>query len=79
MMVRSLSGVLVYSPIARLARATAGMTQIVASRHRHPKGLWIDWRHRHVVAAGSSSNCFKRTRPWGNRTVSSSAPHVMRF
>jgi len=76
--VQPLSGVLVYSPIARLTRATAGMPQIVASR-RHPKGLWIDWRHRHVVAAGSSSNCFKRTRPWGNRTVSSSAPHVMRF
>jgi len=55
------------------------MTQIVASRHRPPKGLWIDWQHRHVVAAGSSSNCFKRTRPWGNRTGGSSAPQVMRF
>ena len=26
------------------------MTQIVASRHRHPKGLWIDWQHGHFAA-----------------------------
>ena len=47
-------GILRYSPIARLTRATAGMTQIVASRHR--RGMFaIDANQTSPIATVTSS------------------------